>query len=426
MTFPLAEILAASAAVVTRVARGRSLAAEIALESSGADPQARAAIRDLTYGTLRRYGRVQRIVELLCRRPKPPEPELQGLLWCALYALDSRRYADYTVVDQALRACDATGRTRAKPFVNALLRNFLRGRAELEIQLAQDPPSRYWHPAWWIARLRRSYPEHWESILEAGNGHPPMVLRVNTRKTTVPDYLRRLHAAAMEATQAGPQAVLLDKPVPVAMLPGFAEGEVSVQDLGAQQAAPLLDAHAGMRVLDACAAPGGKSAHLLELAALRLTALEIDPSRVEDLRRTFVRLHVAAEVEVREADCTSLEGWWDGQPFDRILADVPCSASGIVRRHPDIKWLRRSADVAAFAARQSAILDVLWRVLRPGGKLLYVTCSVFPEENGAVVEAFLARTPQAVRLALPGGMPDQWLPGPRHDGFYFALLEKPR
>ena len=224
----------------------------------------------------------------------------------------------------------------------------------------------------------------------------------------------------------GPFALLLDKPVPVLELPGFGEGDVSVQDLGAQQAAPLLDARPGMRVLDACAAPGGKSGHLLELADLRLTALDADASRIEDVRRTLKRLRLDEGADVRTADCSRLESWCDGQPYERILADVPCSASGIVRRHPDIKWLRRASDLPAFAARQSAILDALWRVLSPGGKLLYVTCSVFPEENGAVVDAFRARTPQAVRLPLPGGVPDQWLPGPEHDGFFFALLEKPR
>ena len=426
MTFPLAEVLAASAPIVTKVARGSSLAALLEGDSPGADLPARAALRDITYGTLRRYGRVQRIVELLSHRPKPPDPDIQGLLWCALYAFDSARYADYTVVDQALRACEALGHSRAKPFVNALLRNFLRGRAALEARLLEEPVSQHWHPDWWIKRLRDAYPCTSDSVLAAGNMQPPMALRVNARKVRVETYLERLRAATIEASQAGPHAILLQKPVPVALLPGFAEGEVSVQDLGAQQAAPLLDAQPGMRVLDACAAPGGKSSHLLELADIRLTALEVDPARVRDLRRTLGRLQLAEAVEVHEVDCADTGRWWDGRPFDRILADVPCSASGIVRRHPDIKWLRRSTDPAAFSVRQSAILNALWRVLGPGGKLLYVTCSVFPEENGAVVEAFLARTPQASRLPLPGGMPDQWLPGPRHDGFYFALLEKPR
>lgn len=426
LSFPLAEALAAAAAIVSRVAAGRSLTTAFESATHDADPQARAAVRDLTFGTLRRYGRVQCMVRLLSHRPKPPEPDLQGLLWCASYALDSGRYAEYTVVDQATRACEVLGRARAKPFVNALLRNYLRGRSALEAEMEKDESARYWHPQWWIERLRTAYPEHWRTILEAGNGHPPMGLRVNARHSMTEQYRQRLAKSGIESKSVGPAGLLLDRPVPVAQLPGFADGDVSVQDLGAQQAAPLLSAQPGMRVLDACAAPGGKTAHLLELADLRLTALDVDPGRVDDVRRTLERLGLADQAEVRAADCVQLERWWDGQPFDRILADVPCSASGIVRRHPDIKWLRRPADLAAFATRQSAILDALWRVLSPGGKLLYVTCSVFPEENGAVVEAFLARTPQAVHEPLPGGMPAQWRPGPEHDGFYFALLEKSR
>ena len=229
--------------------------------------------------------------------------------------------------------------------------------------------------------------------------------------------------AGIAAARIGTAALLLDKPVPVERLPGFAQGEASVQDAGAQRAAGLLDLQSGQNVLDACAAPGGKSSHILESADVALTALDIDVARCASVTRDQERLGLKARV--RAADCTALGSWWDGVAFDRILADVPCSASGIARRHPDIKWLRRAADVPAFAARQARMLDALWRTLAPGGKLLYVTCSVFPEENGAVVDAFAARTPGVRRAPLPDGAAAQLLPGPEHDGFFFALLEKP-
>jgi 16S rRNA (cytosine967-C5)-methyltransferase len=250
-----------------------------------------------------------------------------------------------------------------------------------------------------------------------------MCLRVNTRRCGTEEYAARLAAEGIAARRIGAAALLLERPLPVDRLPGFAAGEVSVQDAGAQRAAGLLDLRAGQRVLDACAAPGGKSAHILESAGVDLTALDIDPARCADVTRNLERLGLSAGV--RAADCSAPETWWDGNAFDRILADVPCSASGVARRHPDIKWLRRPADVAAFAARQARILDALWRTLAAGGKLLYVSCSVFPEENGAVIDAFAARTPGVRRAPLADDGPAQWLPGPEHDGFFFSLLEKP-
>ena len=420
---PLAEALAAAAALVARVAAGRSLSAE--LERAGDEPAgtSRAALADLCYGTLRRYGRSQAIVAALSRRPGAADPLVDALLWCSFYALESGRYADYTVVDQAARACAQLQRAGAKGFVNALLRNFLRSRAGIEARLGADAAARYWHPNWWIERLRAAYPADWQDVLAAGNAHPPMCLRVNARRTDADSYAARLAQEGMAARRIGASALLLERPVPVDRLPGFAAGEVSVQDAGAQRAAALLDLRPGQRVLDACAAPGGKSAHILESADVALTALDLDAARCADVVRNLERLGLAGEV--RAADCSAPESWWDGAAFDRVLADVPCTASGVARRHPDIKWLRRPADVAAFAARQARILDALWRVLAPGGKLLYVTCSVFPEENGAVIDAFAARTHGARRAALTDGGPAQWLPAPEHDGFFFSLLEKP-
>ena len=420
---PLAEALAAAASLVARVAAGRSLSAEF--ERAGPDPLdgSRAALADLCYGALRRYGRSQAIVNALSRRAGTTDPLVEALLWCAFYALESGRYAEYTVVDQAARACVAMQRASAKGYVNALLRNFLRARTGLEARLGNDELARHWHPKWWIERVRAAYPSAWEQVLAAGNTHPPMCLRVNVRRTSVQAYATRLAADGIAARPIGAAALLLERPLPVTRLPGFAEGEVSVQDAGAQRAAGLLDLRTGQRVLDACAAPGGKSAHILESADVELTALDADGARIASISRDQARLGLNARV--RAADCTALEGWWDGTAFERILADVPCSASGVARRHPDIKWLRRDADIAAFAQRQANILDALWRTLAPNGKLLYVTCSIFPEENAAVVDAFAARTPGARRAPLPDGGAAQLVPGPEHDGFFFALLEKP-
>jgi 16S rRNA (cytosine967-C5)-methyltransferase len=238
----------------------------------------------------------------------------------------------------------------------------------------------------------------------------------------VPDYAAKLAAAGMAARPLAGQAVLLEHAVPAERLPGFNDGEVSVQDAGAQRAARCLELASGQRVLDACAAPGGKTAHILERAQVALTALDADAARCERIARNLERLQLGASI--RNADCTRPETWWDGAGFDRILADVPCSASGVARRHPDVKWLRRSTDVPAFAVRQSAILDALWHVLAADGKLLYVTCSVFPQENEQLVEAFVGRTPGARRLPLPDGAPAQWLPAAEHDAFYYALIQK--
>lgn len=426
---PLAEALAAAARRVAQVAAGRRLAGgpesltDTAQEPGEAARNLRAATFDLCYSTLRRYGRSQAIVAALSHRGQSTDPLVEALLWCALSALESRRYADYTVLDQAGRACALLGLARAKGYVNAVLRAFQRGGAAMAARLQSDLQARWQHPLWWIEQLRAEYPGDWPSILAAGNDHPPMCLRVNARRISAEAYQARLAAEGIEAQRAGPVALLLAKPRPAASLPGYAEGLVSVQDAGAQRAAAYLDLKDGQRVLDACAAPGGKAAHILESAGVALTALDADPARCRDVERLLERLGLCAQV--RAADCTQAGTWWDGRPFERILADVPCSASGIVRRHPDIKWLRRREDTAAFARRQAAILEALWRVLAPGGKLLYVTCSVFGMENGAVVDAFVARADGARRLPLADGAAAQLLPGAAHDGFYFALLEKP-
>ena len=415
----LAAVFAAASRVVGRVLAGSSLASQPA--GFGLAGSLRGATVDMVYGTLRRFGRGDAILARLAHKGLP-DPQVRALLLCALHAIESGNYADHVAVDQAVRACDRLRKGAAKRFVNGLMRTFLRERDGLAAALTADPVASAMHPDWWIDTVRQAYPAQWESVLAAGNTHPPMTLRVNRRRCGTDEYLARLERHSMGARRLENGALMLEAPVNVERLPGFADGAVSVQDAGAQLAAGYLDLANGQRVLDACAAPGGKASHLLEVADIDLLALDVDPARCERIRQTFSRLGL--EGRVVAADCLEPGLWWDGRGFDRILADVPCTASGIARRHPDIKWLRRPGDAARFAAAQLRILEVLWRVLAPGGKLLYVTCSVFPEENAAVVDAFRALQPAARRLDLPGDAPAQLLPGAENDGFYFALLQK--
>ena len=308
-----------------------------------------------------------------------------------------------------------------------MLRNFLRQRDSLLAEVNAQEIARYRHPQWWIDCVRKSWPQHWEGILAAGNGMPPMTLRINQRRTDAARYLERLQARSIEGILIGPHAIQLHKAVPVERLPGFSAGDVSVQDWGAQQAAFLLDVQAGMRVLDACAAPGGKTTHIAELAECSLTAMEFDATRAERVKSNLQRLHLQAEVMVGDALCA--RKIFAEERFDRILADVPCTASGIVRRHPDIKWLRRESDTGSFSAKQRSMLEALWQVLAPGGKLLYATCSVFPEENIMQVETFLGHHADASCIAVPAidslcKSAGQILPNDTSDGFFYALLQK--
>ena len=382
---------------------------------------ARSAAQDVAYGVLRRYGWGEFILGRLMSKPLT-HAETQALLLGALYRLDTRPDSSPMVVDQAVAAAGELAGGVFKGVVNGVLRNFLRQRESLLLALAQDEEENYQYPRWWLSRLRRAYRDDWQSIVAAGNTPPPMTLRVNQRRSTLSDYLARLNVAGLSARpllhEKGLHGLILDKAVAVDALPGFFEGIVSVQDAGAQRAAELLAPEAGARVLDACAAPGGKTAHLLEMADLDLLALDIDAGRTRRIEENLQRLNLQATVTV--ADCSDVQRWWDGRPFDAILADVPCSASGVVRRHPDIKHLRRESDIRRFAHTQADLLDALWPLLKIGGKLLYATCSVFPEENSAQIDAFLVRQPGACRLH-----EEQLLPQDENDGFYYALLQKP-
>ena len=408
-----------AADILGRVEAGTTLTEALAAahrQAPNLSAAERGALQDLSYGSLRHLGALRHHLRQLV--PKPlPEPQLERVLVIAFYQLLHTRAASYAVVNEAVTLAGTLAKGNFKGLVNGVLRNFLRRRDEL-VQLAErDPVANCNHPSWWLQRVQAAYPEQWRQVMAAANSHPPLTLRVNRRDGAAADYLERLRAAGMEAEALGGEAVRLAKPVAVRELPGFADGEVSVQDEGAQRAAHWLDLQPGQRVLDACAAPGGKTGHMLELADIELTALDIDAARLARVADNLERLGLTAQL--READAARPDSWWDGQLFDRILADVPCSASGVVRRHPDIKWLRRPGDFAALGRQQAAMADALWPLLASGGKMLYATCSIFPEENQQQLESFLRRHPDA---ACP--RQEQLLPCERHDGFYYALLEK--
>ncbi len=438
---PLAEALRLAAAAWTEFRGGRSL--DRALEFAARDaahPRAAAAAKDIVYTAARHLALLDALIARLAA--KPPAPPIAALLAMGLSQLIAARHPPFAVVDQAVSAARAEPAARgAAAFINACLRNYLRRAETLRADAERDDTVRFNAPRWWIDRLRTAYPDHWRTILQAQREAPPLVLRVNARRVSVAAYLERLRRESIDAEQVGAQAVWLRTPRPVHEIPGFSGGEVSVQDAGAQLAAPWLQAATGMRVLDACAAPGGKTAHLAELSDAAIDALEIDPARAARIGADLQRLGLAGErVRVIVGDACRPAEWHRGGPYDRILLDAPCTASGIVRRHPDIPWLRRGSDVAQLATIQSRMLDALWPLLAPAGRLLFVVCSLFPEEGAQQAARMLQRWADAVPVALPGrdAATLQLLPAPVttaarlapdaaptvHDGFFYALFEK--
>ncbi|MDR3455154.1 MAG: 16S rRNA (cytosine(967)-C(5))-methyltransferase RsmB [Rhodoferax sp.] len=435
---PLWRQLNAVATVLVAIRAGESGTAAL----NHVEPGLRPGVQALVFHVLRWLGRSQALRQLLAKRAPPAQADA---LLCSALALAWREegalYDAFTLVDQTVEAAKRHPDTRRQAsFINACLRRFLRERAALVAATDSDPVAVWNHPRWWIARLQKDHPAHWQEILRANNTHAPMTLRVNTRKVALAQYLNTLRAANIIATQAGQSGVVLHKAMLVGAIPGFTEGQVSVQDAAAQRAAPLLlagwEGRRDLHILDACAAPGGKTAHLLELAdGARVTALDIDPARCERIHQTLQRLGLHASVIA--ADAMKPQTWWPQQCrselFDAILLDAPCTASGIVRRHPDVRWLRRESDIAQLAAIQAALLAALWPLLKPGGRLLYCTCSVFKAEGYDQIQTFVTHNTDAVLRPSPGHlMPQIGANGDAvpdnqagdHDGFFYALLEK--
>ena len=407
------------------------------------DAALRPGVQALAFHALRWLGRAEALRQQLAKRPPPPEADA---LLCVALALccpqdGESPYTAHTLVDQAVEAAKRSEATRHQAsFINGCLRRFLREQPELMALTDKSPQAVWNHPQWWIDRVRKDHPAQWQAILQANNSRAPLILRVNPRKTTQADYLHALAMAGINADPVGPYGVILASACPVAALPGFAEGHFSVQDAAAQLAAPLLleglranAANARLNILDACAAPGGKTAHLLELADGDVTALDIDARRCERIGQNLQRLGLQARIVVGDAGQPGR--WWDGRLYDGILLDAPCTASGIVRRHPDVRWLRRPTDIAQLAGIQAHLLATLWPLLQPGGRLVYCTCSVFRAEGEQQVQTFVAHHSDALLMPSPGHLlpqsgvaaqvfPDNLLR--EHDGFYYALLEKRR
>ena len=434
---PGAQTLADAARAVTSIAI-EGWSAEAALAAFEASPQ-RSAIRAITLGTVRWYLRLAPAVDMLLTRPQGLASEVRALLVVSAHQIEYSRNAPEATVHAAVDAARILGHGRASGLANAVLRRFVSERAVLSARVDASLCGRTAHPAWLVEALGKAWPESCGQILEANNQHPPMVLRVDLSRQSVSGYLAELLGAGMagRAVDWAPAAVILERPVGVSAIPAFRAGLVSVQDAGAQLAATLLDAQPGMRVLDACAAPGGKTGHLLEHTPqlTELVAVDIDAQRVGRIQENLQRLKRSARLLV--ADVRQPSTFWDGRPFDRILVDAPCSSTGVIRRHPDIKLLRRADDTTVLAAAQLEILLAACQMLAPGGRLLYSTCSLLPAENEQVIARLLEAAPAMQVAAMPGagdlapGAVDrapgvQLLPGAEAgtDGFYYACLEK--
>jgi len=423
---------AAAARAVAAVLAGQSLTAALAEEQERVAPRDQGLLQELSYGTVRALPRLRALRDLLVHRPLAPrEQDIAALLLVGLYQLDALRLPAHAAVAATVGAARTLGKPWACGLLNASLRRFGRDATTLRARAEENPEARWLFPDWLLTQLRAAWPDQWPALVAASNERAPMFLRVNPLRITRAAYLDHLVSANIAATPVGEQGLRLARPLPTAQLPGYAAGWVSVQDLGAQVAALALAAQPGQRVLDACAAPGGKSAHVLERAGghLALTALDRDAQRLATLRANLQRLGLRATTV--HADATQPAGAWAQERYARILLDAPCSGTGAIRRHPDIKWLRRASDIAALAATQDRLLDALWPLLADDGRLLYVTCSLLPEENEARIAAFLARHPEARALPLDSAWGLSRPPGRQllptvdgGDGFFLASLAR--
>nr|WP_075184736.1 16S rRNA (cytosine(967)-C(5))-methyltransferase RsmB [Teredinibacter haidensis] len=416
------------------IAKGQSLSAlfEPALEK--VDAKDRGLFQQLCFGTLRQYYQLQAIANQLLDKPlRSKDCDVSVLILLGLFQILHLRTPDHAAISETVNASRKLKKPWASKLINGLLRNFLRNRSDIESQLAKNPEYTFSHPQWFIDKLVKSWPEHYQAILQSNNQQPPVCLRVNQQQTDREQYLQQLRELpiAAEPLATNSTGIRLLESADIRSLPGFTQGHFSVQDEAAQLAAELLNLQPQQRVLDACAAPGGKSCHILERepALKELLCVDLEATRMERVKQNLQRLQLSASLKV--ADVGKLKIWWDGVPFDRILLDAPCSATGVIRRHPDIKLLRRESDLAKLGALQLELLKTLWQTLLPGGELVYATCSVLPDENESIIQQFLKQQPDAQHqtinatwgLGRPFGR--QLFPqAGGHDGFYYARLYK--
>ena len=382
-------------------------------------------IKDMVYGAIRNLGKSNFYINKLVKN-KIEDRCLEALLHVVLFQITHERSNNFTLVNEAVDAAKKINHKKSA-FINAVLRNFLRNRDSLKHELNQDDSAAYSYPNWWIKKVKNQYPKNWKDILNIGNQRPPLALRINLKKIGVNEYSTVLDKHEINHTLVGGECLIINTPLGVDKIPGFLDGKVSVQDFGAQLAAHLIDLKKGHKVLDACSAPGGKACHMLELNSIELLAIESDKKRTIKIQENIDREGLKAKV--LNDKISSQNEWWDKEFFDRILLDVPCSASGIVRRHVDIKWLRRISDFKSFGDNQLFLLKSAWPMLKERGKLLYITCSIFEEENRDVIEKFKKNLGNVSELKInfPSNVAhikNQILPSSNHDGLFYALLQK--
>ncbi|MEW6166110.1 MAG: 16S rRNA (cytosine(967)-C(5))-methyltransferase RsmB [Pseudomonadota bacterium] len=426
-----ANVRALAARAVSQVLRGRSLDDALApLSSRLRLPADAAMLRLLAYGVLRELSMLQWLSGRLLDKPLAADDEIAALILVGLFQLRTLRTPAHAAIHETVEATETLRRPQAQGLVNAVLRRYSREMAAMEQRAPKDPAIRWSHPVWLVETLRRDWPQHWEAILEANNDQGPLTLRVNRRRMTRDEYLKRLAEMQIdaEAHAHAPDAVTLAQARPVEKIPGFNSGQVSVQDASAQLAVELLAAEPGQRVLDACAAPGGKTAHILERADVSVQALDSDPQRLLRIDENLRRLKLQADVIA--GDAGEPARWWDRTPYARILLDAPCSGTGVIRRHPDIKWLRRDTDIPALQQQQLRLLKGLWPLLKGGGRLVYATCSVLHDECDEVIKRFrlLHDDIKLHRIEAGWGEATEYgrriAPGGGGDGFYYAVLDK--
>lgn len=425
---------AVAAKVLQQIIQNRHSLSEVLSQQQKNDDSG--LVKELCFGVMRWYFRLNLISEKLLSHPvKEKDTDVRALVLLGLYQILFMRVPDHAAVAETVNASRDLKKPWASKLINAVLRRFLREQESLLSDLSANELYQTAHPEWLLGKLKKAWPEHWKQIIEANNQRPPLTLRVNQSQVTTPGFLKQLDSKEInyQRLEHNESAIVLDNPLPVEKIPGFAAGHVSVQDASAQLAAQLLQLNKNQNLLDACAAPGGKTAHILEAEPelAKLTAIDIDEARVEKIKENLNRLKLNQSItRLLCADAAQPEVWWDNKPFDRILLDAPCSASGVIRRHPDIKFLRQPDDVKKLPQLQLSLLRQLWLCLKPGGLLLYATCSVFPAENTGVIASFIAETPEAQHqdLKIDGAISCQYgkqiLPSTYFDGFYYCLLRK--